>query len=131
MFEFQAHEGTPMATRFLELKDGVIIEIDGPEGVRQEMHTSTAERVDTTMEMVGTMLSRILSPIGEAFKGLHEALDVPIAVDTAEVELGVSFSAEGNLFVTKSKGEGTLKVKVAFKPVKESSKQGIPKAARS
>jgi hypothetical protein len=107
-----------MATRFLELRDGVIIEIGAPADVREEMHTSTAERVDTTMEMVGSMLSRILAPIGDAFKGLHDTLNVPVAVDAAEVELGVSFSAEGNLFVAKSKAEGTMKVKVSFKPVK-------------
>src|SRR6476660_9163499 len=80
-----------MATRFLELKDGVIVEIGSPGEAREEMHTSSAERVDTTMEMVATMLDRILRPIGDAFAGLHEALDVPVAVDAAEVKLGLSF----------------------------------------
>lgn len=110
-----------MGTKFLELKDGVIIQIDSPTDVKKEMHTSTAEQVDTTMEMVGTMVSRILRPIGDAFRGLHETLGVPIAVATAEVELGLSFSAEGNLFVAKSKAEGTLNVKVAFKPITETT----------
>lgn len=80
------------------------------------MHTSNAEQVDTTMEMVGSMLTKILRPIGDAFKGLQEALDSPVLVDGAEVTLGLSFSAEGNLFVAKSKAEGTLNVKVTFKP---------------
>jgi Trypsin-co-occurring domain 1 len=119
-----------MATRFLELKDGVIVEIGSPGEAREEMHTSSAERVDTTMEMVATMLDRILRPIGDAFAGLHEALDVPVAVDAAEVKLGLSFSAEGNLFVAKSKAEGTLSVRVTFKPVKPGSAgaggQGAP-----
>jgi hypothetical protein len=126
--EFKEHF---MATRFLELKDGVIIEIGGPHDARAEMHTATAERVDTTMEMVATMVGRILRPIGDAFSGLQRTLDVPIAVDSAEVELGLSFSAEGSVFVAKSKAEGTLKVKVTFKPTKEpaatpGSKGGTP-----
>jgi len=106
-----------MATKFLEFKDGVIVEIGAPSDRREEMHTSDADRVDTTMEMVASMLDRILRPIGDAFAGLRDALDVPIEVKEAEVELGVSFSAEGNLFVTKASAEGTLQVKVTFSPV--------------
>jgi hypothetical protein len=47
--------------------------------------------------------------------GPYDALNVPIAVETAEVELGLSFSAEGQIFIAKSKAEGTLKIKVVFK----------------
>jgi hypothetical protein len=117
-----------MATKFLELKDGVIVEIGGPSDIREEMHTSTAERVDTTMDMVGSMVSRILRPIGDAFRGLYDTLDVPIALEAAEVELGLSFSAEGSLFVAKSKAEGNLKVKVTFKPVKQPPPAAAAKA---
>ena len=112
-----------MATKFLEFKDGVIVEIGGPSDVRKQMHTASADQIDTTMDIVGTMLSRILVPIRNSFAGLQESLNVPVAVDSADVELGLSFSAEGNLFVTKSKAEGALKVKITFKPI---SKQKAP-----
>jgi hypothetical protein len=110
-----------MATKFLELKDGVIVEIGAPSDSREEMHTSTAERVDTTMEMVGSMLSRILAPIGDAFRGVREVANTPIAITTAEVELGLSFSAEGNLFVTKTGVEGTLKINVTFRSLADTT----------
>jgi hypothetical protein len=106
-----------MANKFLELGDGVIVEIGAPSEQREEMHTASAERVDTTMEMVGNMLGKIVRPIGESFAHLHQALQVPIEVSGAEVEMGLSFSAEGNLFVAKSKAEGNLKVKITFKPL--------------
>jgi hypothetical protein len=109
-----------MPTQFLELKDGIFVEIGSPMDRRQEMHASTAEQVDTTMEIVGRTLSRILRPLGEAFGGLYEALDVPVAIESAEIELGLSFSAEGSLFVAKSKAEGNLNVKVKFKTIEKS-----------
>jgi len=104
-----------MPTKFLELKDGVIVEIGAPTALREEMHTSTAEQVNTTMRMVASMVGDIVRPLGDAFSHLYDALDVPIAVETAEVELGLSFSAEGQIFIAKSKAEGTLKIKVVFK----------------
>jgi hypothetical protein len=119
-----------MATRFLELDDGVIVEIGGPDDAREEMHTSTAERVDTTMEIVGTMLRRILAPIGDAFNGLQQSLAVPIELSEAEVEIGLSFSAEGNLFVAKSKAEGTLHVKVSFRPAGDATERKPTGGAR-
>jgi hypothetical protein len=104
-----------MSTKFLELKDGIIVEIGAPNEVREEMHTSTAERVDTTMRMVASMVGEIVRPLGDAFSHLYDALDVAMSVETAEVEMGLSFSAEGQIFIAKSKAEGTLKIKVIFK----------------
>jgi hypothetical protein len=109
-----------MATKFLELGDGIFVEIAAPEELREEMHTSTAERVSTTMRSVASMVKDVVRPLADSFTNLYEALDVPIAVDAAEVELGVSFSAEGQIFVAKTKGEGTLKLKVVFKTVPNS-----------
>jgi hypothetical protein len=106
-----------VATTYLQFRDDIIVEIGSPSDGKREMHAANAEQVDTTMEMVGQMLSRILAPIGDAFKHLHDVLDVPIAVEGAEVEIGLAFSAEGNIFVAKSKAEGTLGVKVTFKPI--------------
>ena len=122
-----------MSTKFLELKDGVIVEIGAPSEVREEMHASTAERVDTTMRMVASMVGNIVRPLGDAFSHLYDALDVQIAVETAEVEMGLSFSAEGQIFIAKSKAEGTLKIKVVFKatPLAAGETEDAAKAKKS
>jgi hypothetical protein len=106
-----------MTTKFLELDDDVLVEIAAPAELRDEMHSSTAEHVSTTMEMVAAKIGDIVRPLGDSFTHLYDALDVPVAVDSAEVELGVSFSAEGQVFIAKAKAEGTLKVKVVFKRI--------------
>jgi len=53
-----------MATKFLELKDGIIVEIGAPDALREEMHTSMAEQVDTTMKRVASMVGDIVRPLG-------------------------------------------------------------------
>lgn len=106
-----------MATQFLQLSDGIIVQIEAPPEARREMHASSAELVGTSMQMAAATVGRVLRPIAEAISGLYTTLNVPVAVDAAEIELGLSFSAEGKLFVASSKAEGALKVKVSFKPV--------------
>jgi hypothetical protein len=40
-------------------------------------------------------------------------------IEQAEVEIGFSFEAEGNLYITKSKASANLTVKLTLKPTKE------------
>jgi hypothetical protein len=82
------------------------------------MHSSTLDRVNSSMEQIGDILDRIVRPISESFRDMQKALDVPIEVEKAEVEIGLGFSAEGSMFVTKAKAEGSLSVKIVFKAVK-------------
>jgi Trypsin-co-occurring domain 1 len=116
-----------MSTQFLRLSDGIIIQIDGPPEYRQEMHTSTAEQVGTNMQKAADTVGRILKPLAETLGGVYNTLNAPVALDAAEIELGLSFSAEGNLFVASSKAEGTLKVKMTFKPSPKRRPQEVSK----
>jgi hypothetical protein len=107
-----------MASRYIELKDRVIVEVGSPGEERVEMHSATLERVDSSMKVIGDVVDRIVRPIGDSFRDMQKALNVPIEVEKAEVEIGLSFSAEGNIFITKAKAEGSLSVKIVFTPLK-------------
>lgn len=115
-----------MASRYIELRDKIIVEVGSPGEKRQEMHGADLERVDATMELVGDLIEKIARPIGQSFRDMRTALDVPIEVGSAELEIGVSFSAEGNLFVAKATTEGSLKLTIVFRPVKDSEVPGAP-----
>lgn len=105
-----------MSSRYIELKDNIIVEVGSPGEPRTEMSGGVLDRVDTTVDQIGQIVERIVRPIGETLSGLYDTLNVPIKVDKAEVELGLSFSAEGNIFVAKAKTEGSLSVKISFIP---------------
>jgi hypothetical protein len=51
-------------------------------------------------------------PIINAWKELSEE----IYIEKAEVELGLSFEGEGNIYITKSKAGANLTVKIILKP---------------
>jgi Trypsin-co-occurring domain 1 len=107
-----------MASRYIELKDRIIVEVGSPGEGRVEMNSAILDQVDFSMKQVGDIVDRIVRPIGESFRDMQKAVDVPIEVEKAEVEIGLSFSAEGNIFITKAKTEGSLSVKIVFVPVK-------------
>jgi hypothetical protein len=103
---------------YLELREGVIVEVGSPGAQREEMHSAALERVDATLETVGDVMERLVKPLIKSFADMKQALDVPIEVKEAELEVGLSFSAEGNIFITKATAEGSLKIKVTFSAVK-------------
>ena len=37
-------------------------------------------------------------------------------IEQAEIQLGLSFEAEGNLYITKAKGNANLTIKLTLKP---------------
>jgi Trypsin-co-occurring domain 1 len=107
-----------MQSRYIELGDGIIVEVGSPGGAREEMHSASMDRVDSTMEMVGNITEKIVRTIGESFQNMNSALDVPIEVQKAELAIGLSFSAEGSIFVAKTKAEGSIDVKIVFTTIK-------------
>jgi Trypsin-co-occurring domain 1 len=109
-----------MASHYLQMDDGIIVEVGSPGDRRQEMHESALEQVDAKIESAGNLIEKVVRKIGASFIHMHEALDVPIEVESAEVEMGLSFSAEGWIFITKAKAEGSLSIKIVFTPFKKS-----------
>lgn len=112
-----------MQSRYIELQDRIIVEVGSPGDERVEMHSSTLDRVNSSLDQVGDILEKLVRPISESFRDMNKALDVPIEVEKAEVEIGLSFSAEGSIFVTKAKAEGSLSVKIIFKAVKPANSE--------
>jgi hypothetical protein len=107
-----------MKSSYLELRDGVIVEVGSPGLERQEMHNAALERVDSTLDTLGDVIERLVKPVAQSFADMKQALDVPIEVKEAQLEVGLSFSAEGNIFITKATAEGSLKVKITFSAIK-------------
>ena len=115
-----------MASRYIELKDGITVEIGGPRERREEMSSAKLERVESTIDMLANVVEKIFRPIGDSLANMRKGLDTPIEIEKAEVEVGLSFSAEGGVFITKVSAEGSLTVKIIFAAVK-SQKAPEPK----
>ncbi|NEQ99211.1 MAG: hypothetical protein F6K30_21250 [Cyanothece sp. SIO2G6] len=101
-----------MATKLIELEDGTLVEAEVPDNQAQQISGGLADRVSTTFAKIKPLLIRTCKPIAEAWDELNQDMDI----EQAEVEIGLSFEGEGNIYITKSKAGANLTVKLTLKP---------------
>ncbi|MFE4107830.1 CU044_2847 family protein [Almyronema epifaneia] len=101
-----------MATKLIRLQDGTLIEAQVPEDQAQQISGGFAQKVDASFERIKPLLLKACKPIAETWKELSRDMDI----DQAEIELGIAFEGEGNLYITKAKTEANLTVKLVLKP---------------
>ena len=101
-----------MATQLLELSDGTLVEVEVLDSQPREISGNFAEKVDATFDKVKPLIVRACRPVVAAYQELNQEM----SIEQAEVEIGLSFEGEGNLYVTKSKAGANLTVKLLLKP---------------
>lgn len=102
-----------MASRLVELADGTLVEIEVSENDARPISGGAADRLrDATLDRIKPILLTACRPISEVWKELNKEL----SIEQAEIELGLGFAAEGNLYITKAKGSANLTVKLILKP---------------
>ena len=100
-----------MTTKLIKLEDGTLVEVEIPPDQVQQISGSFADKVNATVDKIQPVLVNVCRPIISAWKELNQELKI----EQAEVELGLSFEGEGNLFVTKTKAGANLTVKLVLK----------------
>ena len=101
-----------MATKLIELEDGTLIEVEVPGNEVQPISGGFADKVSSTFDKIQPLLVRTIRPITAAWQELSQDMDI----ERAEIELGLSFEGEGNLYVTRSSASANLTVKLSLKP---------------
>jgi hypothetical protein len=101
-----------MATKLIELEDGTLVEVEVPPEQAQQISGGFADRVNETFDKVRPILVNTCRPIAAAWKEISKEMEI----EQAEVQLGLSFEGEGNLYITKSKAGANLTVKLVLKP---------------
>lgn len=111
-----------MATKLIELQDDILVEIDVPGDQIEQISGGTADKVDASIGMIKQIFSKICKPIYTVWQDLNKDMHI----EQAEVEVGLGFEAEGNLYIAKSKANTNIKVKLTLKPKEQSCSQGCP-----
>ena len=103
-----------MAKKLIALENGLVMEVDVPESEIEMISSSgnVVEKVKASMGTVETILVQSVEPIVNAYGALSQKIEL----EKAEVEIGIGFSAEGNIFVAKGNANANLKVKLVLKP---------------
>ena len=94
------------------------IEVEVSEDQAQQI-SGGLDKIKGTFDNLQPILLKVCRPIVNTWKELNKEM----SIEQAEVELGLSFEIDGNLFVTRSKAGANLSVKLILNP-KETQEQG-------
>jgi hypothetical protein len=101
-----------VAATLIRLQDGILVEVETPSTQVQQISGGSAELVENNLENIRPLLVRLCRPIAAAWQDLQTAG----RIEGAEVEVGLSFEAEGNLYIAKSKLGAHLIIKFMLSP---------------
>jgi hypothetical protein len=97
-----------VAQQLIRFADGVLVEIAPNEDPIAPISGKAAQRMQQGFDAAAEVISSVLRAVtaGSA-RALRDS-----GASEAEIEFGVGFSVEGNIYVTKATGEGNLTVRV-------------------
>jgi hypothetical protein len=108
----QPFKESDMGTKLIKLSDGTMVEVESAPDEPTLISGGFAENVDNTIDKIKPFILNACRPITQAWKELSNE----VKIEQAEIELGVSFEGEGNLFITRSKAGANFVVKITIKP---------------
>ncbi len=106
-----------MSSKLIELQDGTLVQVDIFGEQVEQISGGTADKVSSALTRIKPILINACKPLNAAWHELNKDMNV----EQAEVELGLSFETEGNLYITKSKANANLTIKLTFKPKSEAN----------
>lgn len=87
-----------MTGKLIQLEDGTFVQVDATEQEVQQIAGSIAKRVDAVFDKIKPTLLTVCHPVVAAVKELREEVDL----EQVEVEVGLSFDFEGNVYVART-----------------------------
>ncbi len=101
-----------MANKLIKLEDDTLVEIEVPDDQVQQISGGFADKVNATFDKIRPILVKTCKPVIDTWKEIGQEMHI----QQAEVQIGLSFEGEGNLYITKSKAGANLTVKLVLKP---------------
>lgn len=100
-------------TKLIRLEDNSFIEVVAATNDYENVSSGVkaAKEVESTLDKVAPLLKQICTPIANTWEELNQE----VSIEQAEVEIGLSFEAEGNIYITRSKAGANLNIKLVMK----------------
>ena len=101
-----------MKTELIELKDGTLVEVESIVNTPKKLSSKNARKAShASLNKINDFLVRFTDPILNTLDKITSTKKL----DQIEIDLGLSFEGEGNLFITKAKASANVNVKMIFK----------------
>lgn len=101
-----------MPTRLIELSDGLLVEVETTAEAAQPISGGLAERVAGSMDKARPAILHVCNSVADVCRQMAAQVNV----ERAELELGLSFEAEGNVYITRTTGSASLVVRLILNP---------------
>lgn len=101
-------------SKLIYLDNGGLVEVKVSKYEAKEISARQADMTFSDFSQVENALCKIATPVINSIKRLHDKDDAKVS---AEIELGLSFEAEGNLYITHNKVDANLNVKLVIQDV--------------
>lgn len=105
---------TVKSTKLIELKDDLFVEVEVQTSQPEQVSSSLAKRVESTIGIIEPVLVKLCRPVSNALQQVKSEL--PIEESEAQVEVNLAFTTEGNIYITKLQNNSSLKITLKFKP---------------
>jgi Trypsin-co-occurring domain 1 len=93
-----------MASKLIRLTDGTLVEAEVALGEAKQISGGAADKVNSSLEQIQGIVGNICRSLAATWESIENQLHI----EKAEVEVGLSFEGEGNLFVTRAKAGANL-----------------------
>jgi hypothetical protein len=101
-----------MSTKLIQLDDGTLVEIEVAADQARQISGGFSDKVSSSFDKVQPLLVKVCNSVSAAWQEINQDMNI----DQAEVQLGLSFEGEGNLYITKTKANANLTIKLILKP---------------
>jgi hypothetical protein len=95
-----------VATKLILLDDGTLIEAEVAQSEARPISGGAADRVATSLDKIEPVLVNVCRPVARAWNSVGDGL----SIDSVQIEFGLSFEGEGNIFVSKATAGANLTV---------------------
>lgn len=100
-----------MGSRLYALEDGTLVEVETQDNARQ-ISVDVAGKIETTFEQsIKPILQKTCTSVSQALKEIREGVNL----EQVEIEMGLSFETEGNLYITKATVGANILVRMTLK----------------
>jgi len=104
-----------MASKLIELEDGILMEVDVPEQHVQQVAGDVGlviTHVEKSINAIEAILLKACKPVANVLTELNKEM----SVNEVEVEVELGLEAEGNFFIAKGKTNTSLTIKLKLTP---------------
>lgn len=101
-----------MSSTLIQLADGTYVEVEVQTDRVRQVSGSAAERVSSSLDDIRPLVLKVCDPL----RSLWAELSRDMRPESMELELGLSFEAEGNVFVAKVSSTANITLTIIFSP---------------